>query len=171
LADLSAQLLAGFEQLGVSLAIAESLTGGALCAELVSAPGASKVVLGGVIAYQTELKHSLLGVSKQLLAEAGAVSAEVAAEMASGVRLRFAEQLGIDASRVIGVATTGVAGPDLQDGHPAGKVFIAISASGDYLAMDAVFAHHFLGDRSSIRAQTVDAAVLYLWEGLRNVVG
>ncbi len=155
----------------MSLAVAESLTGGALCAELVNVPGASKVVLGAVVAYQTELKHSLLGVPSQLLSDQGAVSIEVAAQMASGVRLRLADQLGIDASRVIGVATTGVAGPELQDGHPAGTVFIAISAAGEYSTMDAVFAHHFLGDRSAIRVQSVDAAVLHLWEGLLGAAG
>ena len=104
--------------LGRTVAVAESLTGGLVVAALVSVPGASAVVRGGVVAYMSDLKASLLGVDPDLLAREGAVHPEVAAAMARGVR----ERLGAD----YGVATTGVAGPDPQDGHPVGEVHVAV---------------------------------------------
>ncbi|GAA0917052.1 CinA family protein [Streptomyces thermoalcalitolerans] len=103
---------------GETVAVAESLTGGLVAAEITSVPGASKVFRGSVTAYATELKHRLLGVDAALLAERGAVDPQVAAQMAAGVR----KALGAD----WGVATTGVAGPDPQDGQPVGTVFVAV---------------------------------------------
>lgn len=100
----AARLLAVMEGRGWTLAVAESLTGGAVCARLVDVPGASRVLRGGVTAYATDLKASLLGVDDELLAARGAVDPDVAAAMAAGVR----ERLGAD----VGLATTGVAGPD-----------------------------------------------------------
>ena len=102
---------------GSSVAVAESLTGGALCSALVDVPGASAVLRGSVTAYATELKADLLGVDPDLLARVGAVHPEVAAAMAAGARVRL--------GAVWGVATTGVAGPDPQDGHPPGTVHVA----------------------------------------------
>ena len=155
-------LIKTLEQKKLHLAIAESLTGGALSAELISVAGASKVVLGSIVAYQTELKHELLGVSKALLQNQGAVDAEVAAQMAAGVRTKLAAKTGLDEALVIGVSTTGVAGPDAQDGKPVGTVFIGLSGTfGEW-----VIAEEFTGDRAEIRAKTVAAALNALSEQL-----
>ena len=100
------------------LAVAESLTGGLVCGTLASVPGVSQVLRGGVVTYATDLKASLLGVDAELLARGGAVQAEVAAAMAVGVARRLGAQYG--------VATTGVAGPDPQDGQLPGTVYVAV---------------------------------------------
>src|SRR5699024_7063817 len=106
-----------------------------------------RVVRGGVVAYQTDVKRDLLGVDADLLNETGAVDPTVAEQMAAGA----VERLRADRA----VATTGVAGPDPQDGHPVGTVYIAIvSAAGR-----EVHRFEFAGDRSRIRARSVDAAV------------
>lgn len=104
---------------GQTVAAAESLTGGLVAAELTAAPGASATVRGSVTAYATEVKHEVLGVDGGLLRERGAVDAEVARQMAAGVR----RALGTD----WGVATTGVAGPEPQDGKPVGMVYVAVA--------------------------------------------
>ncbi|MHA7986982.1 CinA family protein [Rathayibacter sp. CAU 1779] len=137
---------------GRTLAVAESLTGGALTAELTRPAGASAVVLGGVVAYATELKHSIVGVDAVLLVEHGPVHPEVARQLAHGVRSALAVA-GRDAD--IGVATTGVAGPDGQGGRDPGTVFIGISSDDgdDSIELDLT------GDRAKIRTQTVTAAV------------
>lgn len=105
-----------------TVAVAESLTGGMVAAELTAVPGASKSFRGSVTAYATELKHRVLGVDAGLLAAEGAVNAQVADEMAAGVRRLLGASWGI--------ATTGVAGPDPQDGQPVGTVFIAVAGPG-----------------------------------------
>ncbi|MDH6538134.1 nicotinamide-nucleotide amidase [Streptomyces sp. SPB4] len=102
-----------------TLAVAESLTGGMVAAEITAVPGASRSFLGSVTAYATELKHRVLGVDAALLAAEGAVNAQVAVEMASGVRSLTGASWGI--------ATTGVAGPEPQDGQPVGTAFIAVA--------------------------------------------
>lgn len=102
---------------GRSVATAESLTGGQLGSTITAIPGASKIYRGGVIAYATDLKTDLLGVSQLLLAEGGAVQAQVALEMATGAAQRLDAEFGL--------AVTGVAGPDSQDGHLPGTVFVA----------------------------------------------
>ncbi len=112
----------------LTIAVAESLTGGLLVAELIRTPGASATVLGGIVAYDTELKHTLLGVDAGLLAEHGAVHPEVARQMAVGVRAS-ARRRGAGGA-TSGFATTGVAGPDPQDGIEAGTVFLGF-AVGD----------------------------------------
>ena len=104
---------------GRTLAVAESLTGGAVCAALVAVPGASACVRGGVVAYATDLKVTLLDVPAELVAAVGAVHPDVARAMARGARRR----LGAD----LAVATTGVAGPDPQDGDPVGEVHLAVA--------------------------------------------
>ncbi|MFH8636399.1 CinA family protein [Streptomyces goshikiensis] len=110
------RLLAESDQ---TLAVAESLTGGLVAAELTEVPGASRSFRGSVTAYATELKDRVLGVDAELLAAHGAVNAQVAEEMAAGVRRALGATWGI--------ATTGVAGPDPQDGQPVGTVFIAVA--------------------------------------------
>lgn len=115
----ASRLLAGAAARGWTIGVAESLTGGLVTAALVSVPGASRVLRGGVVAYATDLKMGLLGVDADLLAERGAVDEAVAAQMAAGVRTAT----GAD----VGLATTGVAGPDPQDGQEPGVVFVAVS--------------------------------------------
>ncbi|MEJ1231237.1 MAG: nicotinamide-nucleotide amidohydrolase family protein [Galbitalea sp.] len=133
---------------GLTIAVAESLTGGLLVADLIDVPGASAVVLGGIVAYNTALKHSLLGVSAGLLAEHGAVHPEVAAQMARGVRLACAVA-GLPAD--LGVATTGVAGPDPQDGQPVGTVFVAIADADGAVVTELALS----GSRDAIRHEVV----------------
>ncbi|GEL94297.1 CinA family protein [Cellulomonas composti] len=137
-------------------ATAESLTGGLLCARLVDVPGASAVVLGGIVAYATPLKHVLLDVPESLLAERGPVDPDVALAMAHGARGR----LGAD----VGIATTGVAGPDPQDGHPPGTVHVAVVTpmGGRVLSV------HLAGDRVRVRAGAVDAALALVLAALRG---
>jgi nicotinamide-nucleotide amidase len=132
---------------GETLAVAESLTGGLLAASVVDVPGASAVFRGGVVAYATDLKQSLLGVDRDLLDRHGAVHAQVAAQMASGVRDRLGATWGL--------ATTGVAGPDPQDGKPPGTVFVGLAGP------DAVRTHALSlpGDRAAVRGATVDVAL------------
>jgi nicotinamide-nucleotide amidase len=160
----TANILQELEAKGFKLAIAESLTGGLLSAEFVSVPGASKVLLGSIVAYQTSLKHELLGVSRNLLENQGPVDPEVAAQMAAGVRTKLANKTNTDEQLVIGVATTGVAGPESQAGVAVGTVYVAVSGPG--LIGDSVYAHSFEGDRDSIRTATVSAAIDALGECL-----
>ncbi|QEO16012.1 nicotinamide-nucleotide amidohydrolase family protein [Agromyces intestinalis] len=150
--DPTARLVAESTRRGLRIAIAESLTGGALAAELVRIPGASKTLSGAVVAYDTAVKRSVLGVDGALLAREGAVHAEVASQMALGV----ARVLAVEGRPAeLAIATTGVAGPDPQDGRPPGTVFIAVLAGGEV----EVTALHLDGDRAAIRAATVRAAV------------
>jgi nicotinamide-nucleotide amidase len=133
-----------------TLAVAESLTGGALAAAVVDVPGASLVLRGGVVAYATDLKHSLLGVDPDLLAAEGPVHPEVARQMADGVRHR------LDATW--GMATTGVAGPEPQDGVPPGTVYVAVAGPDG----DRVERLLLPGGRAEVRAATVRRALLLL---------
>ena len=104
------QVIALCREQELFIATAESLTGGLLASELISIPGASDVVLGSVVAYRDVIKQQLLGVSAQLIANQGAVDAEVCAQMAQGVREKFAKASALDVSSVIGVSTTGFTG-------------------------------------------------------------
>ena len=158
----AAEVISFLESKGMKLAFAESLTGGMLCSEFVNVAGASKVVLGSVVAYQTELKSSALGVSSELLAKVGAVDPEVALKMAEGIRSRFALQMLLDTDQVIGVSTTGVAGPDTQDGKPVGLVYMAISGPKG----EQVYEEQIAGDRAAIRTRAVELAVQHLREYL-----
>jgi nicotinamide-nucleotide amidase len=152
---LAAEILHNLAAKGLKLAVAESLTGGLLASAIVDVPGASKVFLGGVVAYDSNLKQSLLHVSSSLLQSRGAVDAEVAVAMARGVRVLGAEAAHLSIGEVIGVATTGVAGPESQDGKPAGLVYLAISGLGDLEAIEL----RLEGDRQQIREATVSAAL------------
>lgn len=153
---LAEQVIALLRGAGQTVAAAESLTGGLVVAGLTTVPGASHAVRGGVVAYASELKTILLGVPRAMLAAHGAVYPGVATAMADGVR----ERLGA----TFGVATTGVAGPDPQDGQPVGTVHIAVSADNDTvvrtLALD--------GDRDRIRRVTVERLLALLIGRLRE---
>ncbi|MFM5904763.1 MAG: CinA family protein [Micrococcales bacterium] len=140
---------------GLKLAVAESLTGGLVSAELAAVPGASNVLLGAVVAYQNAVKQSALGVPQDSLDRFGAVSGQVALEMAKGARVRFAGHCGITDELVVGLATTGVAGPDAIEGKAVGTVFIALSS----FAGDRVVELKLSGSREQIRQGTVGAAL------------
>jgi nicotinamide-nucleotide amidase len=142
-----------------TVAVAESLTGGAVLAELIRVPGASAVVRGGVVAYDTALKRTLLGVDAALLETHGAVHPQVATAMAEGVRA-VAAVGGHPADW--GVATTGVAGPDPQDGAPVGLVYVAVADAERTLVRE----HRFAGDRAAVRWQAVAAALALLADAL-----
>lgn len=135
---------------GMTVAVAESLTGGMLSAALTRAPGSSVTFRGGLVVYATDLKAILGGVPQPLLDAQGPVSAEVAAALAGGVRSR----LGAD----IGIGITGVAGPDPVGEHPAGTVFVAV-AGADFVDVSRAA---LAGSRSEIREQGVDAALSLL---------
>lgn len=156
----------------LTLAIAESLTGGALAAEIVRVPGISASFMGAVVAYQLILKHRLLGVDADLLAREGAVHPEVAVQMARGVRSACQlDERAVD----LGLATTGVAGPGSEDGVEPGIVFVGISSlwGEKSIALDfrsLVRADDPLGSRQRIRAATVEAAVFDLVDFLQEQV-
>ena len=150
--DLSARLIPFLAGRGLTVAAAESLTGGELTAELTRVGGASAVVLGGVVVYATELKHTIVGVDADLLAAEGPVHPEVARQLASGVRDALAVS---GRSADIGLATTGVAGPDPQGGRPVGTVFVGISTESGTRAVELTLA----GTRAEIRRQVVERAL------------
>ncbi|MFF5564185.1 CinA family protein [Streptomyces sp. NPDC012623] len=143
-APVAAAVLAALDERGGTLAVAESLTGGLVAAELTAVPGASRTFRGSVTAYATDLKRDVLGVDGALLAERGAVDAEVARQMAAGVRRLL--------DTTWGVATTGVAGPDPQDGQPVGTVYVAVAGPLD---TGKVVALRLNGERADIRKESV----------------
>jgi nicotinamide-nucleotide amidase len=143
-----AQRVHGLLQAGrQTVAVAESLTGGLVAAALTDIAGASASFRGGVVSYATDLKAALLGVDAAMLALHGAVYAPVAAAMADGVRTRL--------GATYGLATTGVAGPEPQDGQPVGTVHIAVSAADDTVVRTIALS----GDRAQIRRLTVENAL------------
>ncbi|KIQ10041.1 damage-inducible protein CinA [Curtobacterium flaccumfaciens] len=146
---------------GETLAVAESLTGGLVVATLVDVPGASAVVHGGVVAYATPVKHSVLGVSEDLLEAEGAVHPEVARQMAAGVRIA----LSVDGEPATwGISTTGVAGPDPQDGKPVGTVYVGIASAAGAEAFEL----HLDGDRGAIRHATVSELLARMSSEIRG---
>jgi len=151
---LAADLVARLTAAGQTVAVAESLTGGLVCAALTEVAGASVVVRGGVVAYASDLKAQVLGVDEALLAQAGAVDPGVAEQMAAGVRSLT--------GATYGLATTGVAGPDPTDGKPVGTVYVALVGLGS----SRVRALALTGDRAGIRDQTLRAALMLLAEEL-----
>ncbi|MFC5170676.1 CinA family protein [Streptomyces mutomycini] len=142
--SVAARVLRRLQERGETLGVAESLTGGLVAAELTSVPGASLCFRGSVTAYATALKRDVLGVDGVLLAERGAVDPEVARAMAAGV----SRVLGAD----WGVSTTGVAGPEPQDGKPVGTVFVAVSGPG---GVQKVAELRLNGGRTDIRKESV----------------
>ncbi|MFT3798653.1 CinA family protein [Microbacterium sp.] len=146
------QLVDRLVELGWTVAVAESLTGGLVVASLVAVPGASQALRGGIVAYATDLKASLLGVDETLLAAHGPVHPRVAGQMAEGVR----RALGRDGVPTdVGIATTGIAGPVSEDGQPVGTVHIAVSTP----LGSRVESLELSGDRADIRAESVALAI------------
>lgn len=149
---------------GETLAVAESLTGGLVAAEITAAPGASKAFRGSVTAYATEVKHRMLGVDATLLERRGAVDPQVAAEMAAGVRKA------LDADW--GIATTGVAGPEEQDGQPVGTVYVAVDgpsgADSGSAGGGKVASLRLNGDRAEIRMESVRSVLALLLQQLAS---
>ena len=144
---------------GESLAAAESLTGGLLAATLTDVPGASRSFVGGVVSYATRVKVEVLDVPESVVAEHGVVSGECAAAMAAGVRTHI--------GATWGVATTGVAGPDLQEGKPAGTVWVAVAGPEGALAERLSLS----GDRRAVRDSSCTAALGLLVRRLEDGPG
>ncbi len=146
--DLAAIMLGECEARGLTLATAESCTGGMLAERLTSVSGASRSMQGGVIAYANEVKTRELGIPSGLLVSCGAVSEEVARAMASGVRRN------LDAS--IGIGITGIAGPDGgTPDKPVGTVWVAVDLEGTVRAVRG----RLPGNRFEIRYRATQLAL------------
>ena len=141
----------------ITVGTAESCTGGLIAATLTDVPGASAALAGGIVSYANEVKRDRLGVDAQTLEDKGAVSEEVACQMASGAR----RELSVD----VAVSVTGIAGPGgAVPGKPVGTVWIGVSS---HLGTSARL-HHFDGDRDSVRRQTVEAALGVMLEEIEK---
>ncbi len=144
----ASDLLELYKENGLKLATAESCTGGLLAALITDIPGSSEVFAGGFVTYSNELKTNILGVSEELLAEHGAVSADVACAMAQGT----IDRTGVDYA----VALTGIAGPGGgNEEKPVGMVYIAVAGKNSVMGKKNMF----YGNRSQIRASAVLKAI------------
>jgi nicotinamide-nucleotide amidase len=154
--ELSNKLIGRLGALGMTVATAESCTGGLIAAAITEVGGASAVFMGGFVTYDTGLKREVLGVGAGLVERHGAVSAEVALAMAEGAR---------DRARVsLAVAVTGIAGPGGGSAEkPVGLVHLAV-ARGDGETVNE--SHVFSGARADVRAQTVESALKLLLQSL-----
>jgi PncC family amidohydrolase len=147
-------------QSSVTVATAESLTGGNVSARITAISGSSGYFLGGIVAYSNDAKASLLGVSEETLTTRGAVSAECAREMAEGAR----RALGAD----VAVATTGIAGPGgATERKPVGLVYIALAGPDGVTTEE----FHFPGSRAVVIDASAEAALLMLLRGLERQLG
>jgi nicotinamide-nucleotide amidase len=155
-ADLAAVVLEKCRSLRLKLAVAESCTGGLLGERITNIAGSSDVFLGGVIAYHNDVKRNALGVRQEDIERYGAVSEQVALQMASGIRERFAAD--------VGVSVTGIAGPGGGTPEkPVGLVWIAVHSSD---AKARRF--HVGGDRAEIRQRAAQAALEMVRRALSN---
>lgn len=145
--DVASNAIALLQARGLTVGTCESLTGGMICAALVDVPGASRVVRGGLITYQTDTKTLLADVDAALIEAHGVVSGEVARAMAAGARTR----LGVD----IAVSATGMASPGDENDPPAGTVLVGVASAKGVRAI----ALHLTGTRAEIRQQTVEQAI------------
>ena len=157
LSVLATRAVALLREKGLTVATAESCTGGMIAAAITDVAGASRVFGTGVVSYCNDCKMKLLGVSATTLETEGAVCAATAAQMAEGVR-----RVG-DAS--VGVSVTGEAGPIAAERHPVGTVFIALADEQDTV----VEQHHFAGDRAAVRRQAATAVLALLVRHLEGV--
>ncbi|MGC7100087.1 CinA family protein [Amycolatopsis lurida] len=146
------EVIAALLRRGETVATAESLTAGLVCAALTEVPGSSAVVRGGLVVYATELKAALAGVDPDLLATRGAVDPEVAAQLADGARTRCGADWGI--------GLTGVAGPASQDGVSPGTVHLGLAGPAGTVTREL----RIPGDRGAVRAGSVAAALGLLGE-------
>jgi len=137
-----------------TLATVESLTGGLVAATVVEVAGASAVFRGGLVVYATDLKATLAGVPEELLAERGPVDPDVALALAEGGRARCGADWGL--------STTGVAGPEQQDGKPVGLVYVAVAGPSGSAVRELSLA----GGRQAIRSASVTEALRLLIEHL-----
>jgi len=143
----------------LTVATAESCTGGNVAGRLTSLAGSSEYVLGGIVAYSNQAKQSLLGVSAETLSTRGAVSAECAREMAEGARRAFDADLA--------VSTTGIAGPGgATQRKPVGLVYVALAGPEGTTAEE----FHFPGGRASVTQAATEAALLMLQRGVEKRV-
>jgi nicotinamide-nucleotide amidase len=146
--DLAATVLALLRSRKMTVAVAESCTGGLLGARITEIPGASDVMLGGIIAYANEVKEAQLGVLKATMVEHGAVSEQTVREMATGVRTRFGAS--------IGIAISGVAGPGGGSAEkPVGTVCFGLDVNGEVSSVRSAL----VGDRTEIRQRAAQAAL------------
>ncbi len=156
------ELLHLLRESGATIGTAESITGGLVSTTLTDIPGSSEVFIGAVVSYATQTKEELLGVDADLLERQGAVAAEVAEQMAAGVRRLL--------SCHYSLATTGVAGPDPAPGGsqraevPAGEVYIAVA--GPHGGM--VEQLHVTGSRAEIRQEVVHAGLALVARQIRR---
>jgi len=141
---------------GATVATAESLTGGQLAVRLTNQPGSSATYVGGAVTYATELKRSLLEVPAEVIESVGVVSAECAEAMASGIRRLT--------GATYGLSTTGVAGPEPQEGKPVGTVYVGV-AGPDFVRAVGV---RLDGTRAQIQSQTCDRVLHELMDALRR---
>jgi len=139
---------------GWTVATGESVTAGQVCAALADVPGASTALRGGIVAYQSEVKHRVLGIPQEVIA-AGLVTADVAIGLAVGAR----QALRAD----VGIGTTGAAGPSPHDGAEPGTAWVAVALPGGEPRADLV---RLTGDRSDVRAGTTHAALALAAEAL-----
>ncbi|MCA3270647.1 MAG: nicotinamide-nucleotide amidohydrolase family protein [Roseomonas sp.] len=147
--DQARNLLAQMDAKRMTLATAESCTGGLIAAALTAIAGSSSVVMAGFVTYSNDAKQKMVGVSPESLSQHGAVSAEVARAMAEGARARAGVSLAL--------SCTGIAGPGgATPGKPVGLVFIGCARDG---ASTLVERHVFPGDRAAVREATVAAAL------------
>lgn len=150
--SLAAEAVELLKEKGLTVAFAESCTGGLLTKTITDVPGASSVLPGGVCSYSNDIKNRVLGVDAAILRRHGAVSEPVAIRMARGVKKLMESS--------IGVGTTGIAGPASDDtAKPVGLVYISIALPGGRYVC---YEHHFEGDRDAIRNQTAAAALTHL---------
>lgn len=149
-------LLHTLSERGQTFAAAESCTGGLISQMITSLPGASSVFSGGVVCYTNQAKHQLLQIDEGLLSTVGAVSAEVAKELARGIRAI----LGAD----YGISVTGVAGPDEVEEKPVGLVYVGIASKDHAEAIE----YRFAGTRKQIQLRSAKTALFQLWKRLKE---
>lgn len=138
------------------LSVAESLTGGEVCSRLISQTGISMNFYEGIVCYDIHAKTQRLGVSEKLLDKFGAISRETAYAMVQGITANKEVDLGL--------STTGLAGPDADEGKPVGLVYIGVGV-GDFIT---VFERHLKGTRNEIRTATANLALFYLIRYLKG---